>query len=140
MKDRLFLDTNIWVYLFSDSVKSDLATKLVENHFNQIVISTQVLTELYNVLVKKKIKTNKEALQIIIELNTNFKTSSISPEMVIKAAEIANSLLFSIYDSLIISAALQNQCTLLYTEDLQHDQTINGKMRIVNPFSLKNKN
>lgn len=134
MKDKLFLDTNIWVYLYSDSTKSAGATKLIEKHFDQVVISTQVLTELYNVLVKKKMKTNEEAQKIIIELNTNFKTSGISPDMVLHAVEIANTLLFSIYDSLIISAALQNQCAILYTEDLQHNQIIEGKMKIVNPF------
>ena len=54
--------------------------------------------------------------------------------MVLYAAEIADTLLFSIYDSLIISAALQNQCTILFTEDLDHNQTIEGKLKIVNPF------
>jgi predicted nucleic acid-binding protein len=54
--------------------------------------------------------------------------------MVIHAAEIAGSTLFSIYDSLIISTALQNQCTILYTEDLQHNQIVDGKLKIVNPF------
>jgi predicted nucleic acid-binding protein len=52
----------------------------------------------------------------------------------VNATEIANTLLFSIYDSLIISAALQNQCTILYTEDLQHNQIIEGKLKIVSPF------
>jgi predicted nucleic acid-binding protein len=134
MKDKLFLDTNIWVYLYSDSAKSVVAKKLIEKHFDQVVISTQILTELYNVLVKKKIKSKEEARQVIIELNTNFKTSGISADMVLHAAEIAGTLLFSIYDSLIISTALQNQCTILYTEDLHHNQTIEGKLKIVNPF------
>jgi predicted nucleic acid-binding protein len=26
------------------------------------------------------------------------------------------------------------QCTILYTEDLQHNQIIEGKLKIVNPF------
>ena len=68
MKDNLFLDTNIWVYLYSDSAKSVVAKKLIEKHFDQVVISTQVLTELYNVLVKKKIKSKEEARKVIIEL------------------------------------------------------------------------
>jgi predicted nucleic acid-binding protein len=40
---------------------------------------------------------------------------------------------FNIYDSLILAAAMQAGCTTLYTEDMQHGQTI-GKLTIVNPF------
>jgi predicted nucleic acid-binding protein len=134
MKDNLFIDTNVWVYLYSDSSKSVVAEKLIEKNFQKIIISTQVLTELYNVLVKRKIKTNEETRELIINLNANFKTSSINPDIVLHAAKIANTLVFSIYDSLIISSALHSQCTILYTEDLQHNQTIEGKLKIVNPF------
>ena len=36
-------------------------------------------------------------------------------------------------DSLIVSAAIQAQCDLLYTEDLQHGQRF-GSLRVANPF------
>jgi len=41
---------------------------------------------------------------------------------------------FSVYDSLIIASALEAGCEVLYTEDLQHNQLIENKLRIVNPF------
>lgn len=40
---------------------------------------------------------------------------------------------FSFYDALIVAAALESGCTRLYTEDLQHDQKIDGLV-IENPF------
>ena len=33
-----------------------------------------------------------------------------------------------------ISAALYSDCTILYTEDLQHNQLIKNSLRIINPF------
>nr|NQU91866.1 PIN domain-containing protein [Bacteroidota bacterium] len=41
---------------------------------------------------------------------------------------------FSIYDSLIIASALEANCETLYSEDLHHNQLIENKLRIVNPF------
>ena len=44
---------------------------------------------------------------------------------------------FSFYDSLIVAAALEAGCKTLYSEDLQHDQRIEG-LCIQNPFIEKN--
>jgi predicted nucleic acid-binding protein len=40
---------------------------------------------------------------------------------------------YSVYDSLIVAAAIAAQCKLLYSEDLEDGRTIGG-VRIVNPF------
>jgi predicted nucleic acid-binding protein len=37
------------------------------------------------------------------------------------------------WDALMVAAAQQQGCTILLTEDLQHDQQIDG-VRIINPF------
>jgi len=41
----------------------------------------------------------------------------------------------SFYDALIVAAALETQCQFLYSEDLQAGQEIEGKLKIINPFS-----
>jgi len=50
------------------------------------------------------------------------------------ALDIAERYSFSHYDSLIIAAALQADCTTLYSEDMQHGQVIEGRISIINPF------
>ena len=40
---------------------------------------------------------------------------------------------YGFYDSLIVSAAVQSGCSLLYSEDLQHGQVVDS-LRIMNPF------
>jgi predicted nucleic acid-binding protein len=41
---------------------------------------------------------------------------------------------FQVFDSKIIGAALLSGCQILYSEDLQNNQTVDGKMKIINPF------
>ena len=53
--------------------------------------------------------------------------------------EIHTRYKYSYYDSLIIASALENDCAILYTEDLHHSQVIDEKLAIINPF-IKPKN
>ena len=41
---------------------------------------------------------------------------------------------FSYYDSIIVSTALENECNIVYSEDMQHSQIIENKLTIINPF------
>jgi predicted nucleic acid-binding protein len=47
--------------------------------------------------------------------------------------DLAERYRFSVYDSLIVAAAIRAGCTVLYSEDLHHDQKID-RLRIRNPF------
>ena len=42
---------------------------------------------------------------------------------------------FSIYDSMILASALRADCQVVFTEDLQHGQVIEDRLKIINPFS-----
>lgn len=52
----------------------------------------------------------------------------------LKACRIADKDKFSYYDSLIIVAALECNCKILYTEDLQHNQIIENSLTVINPL------
>jgi predicted nucleic acid-binding protein len=56
-----------------------------------------------------------------------------SIDLLKSALELKERCRYSFYDSLIIAAALEADCDLLYSEDLHHGQQI-GRLRIVNPF------
>ena len=51
-----------------------------------------------------------------------------------KAVGIAERYDYRIYDSLIVASALEAKCELLYSEDLQDRQVVDGRLRIRNPF------
>ncbi len=42
---------------------------------------------------------------------------------------------YHIYDALIVAAALEGECSILYSEDLQGGQVIDGRLTIRNPFT-----
>ena len=134
MKDKVFFDTNILVYAYSDTEieKQTIARKLITecNSF----ISTQVIQELSNILTKKFSKSWKEALQTIAESCKNNRLHINEQSTIEYACTIAEKYKFTFYDSLIISAALQCNCKILHTEDLQHHQIIDQSLKILNPL------
>ncbi|MGL4501291.1 MAG: PIN domain-containing protein [Planktothrix sp.] len=90
--------------------------------------------ELYNVLTKKKLKPKNEAQQIILEMVKNFTIVEIDTLKVMTALEINVNYGYTYWDSLVIATALQHDCDILYSEDMQANQLIEQKTRIINPF------
>lgn len=133
MKDRIFVDTNVLLYLLSnDSIKKEISKKLLKSKY---IISTQVLNEFSSVCIKKfklSIIETRKILQKIIE---EMQVCYISEHTILNALEIKEKYNFQFYDSLIISTALENNCNLIYSEDMQDKQIVNNKLKIINPFS-----
>ncbi|HHS12301.1 MAG TPA: PIN domain-containing protein [bacterium] len=139
MKDKYFIDTNILVYSFdNDNVhKKDISLKLISDALTQSkgIISYQVIQEFLNVAIKKfkvplNIEDSRKYLTVVLEPLCEVY-SSIA--LYHRALEIVERWQLSFFDSLIISAALQSECEIIYTEDLQHGQKI-FDLEIVNPF------
>ncbi len=68
------------------------------------------------------------------EIIANTQVKTISSQTVLQACNIALKNQLSYYDSLIVTAALEFNCTTLYSEDMQNGQIIEYKLKIVNPF------
>ena len=128
-----FIDTNIVLYSLSkDEHKQDKALALLAN---KPVMSVQVLSETANVM-RRKLGFDIAAIRAVVN-RINQECSSLQPIHLTTlnvALDIAERYSFSHYDSLIIAAALQADCTILYSEDMQHGQVIEGRISIINPF------
>lgn len=136
MSDKVLIDTNLWVYLYvkSPETKHFKVKQLVEINFDNIIFSTQIIGELYHVLTKKNFCAKEEAKDIIVEITTAFPVIEIDTASVLKALDINNKTGYSYWDSLVFATALLNDCRFLYSEDMQHNQIIENKTRIINPF------
>jgi predicted nucleic acid-binding protein len=134
MKDNVFIDTNVLVYSYSftEPSKQSIAQNLVFT--GNAFISTQVLQELSNILNKKFKIDWHQITNVLAECQQNFNVYLNLPSTVSQACLIADKYKYSFYDSLIIAAALQTNCTTLYSEDLQHGQLIDETLKIFNPF------
>jgi predicted nucleic acid-binding protein len=137
MTDKVFIDTNVWVYLYAKTPidKYQKAYDIIEQEFENILLSSQVLGELYNVLTRKKIASTKDAQRIVVELVDAFPVAAVSADLVLKAVQLQLAHQYSYWDSLIITTAILNRCSRLYSEDLHAGQEFEGVTTIVSPFS-----
>lgn len=132
MKDRIFVDTNILVYaLLDDSHKQQTALDLLQSG---CVISTQVLNEFTNVARKKAKLEWQEIHDLSNAIQSLAETIPLGLAIHNRALKIATSYGYSFYDSLIVAAALESECDLLFSEDMQHKQRIETVV-ISNPFA-----
>ena len=139
MKDKYFIDTNIIVYSFDNDspVKRDTARDIIALALSSGngIISFQVIQEFINVAARKfkkplLIPDLFEFLeQVLLPLCAIFPGNDFYRNSV----EIMERTRYSFYDSMIIQAALEGGCTILYSEDLQHGFKL-FDVTVKNPF------
>ncbi len=134
MNGKVFFDTNVILYSYSEKTerKNEIAQLHILNYDG--VISTQMMQEMCNILIKKLKQDHLSVSKTLVELNSNFFVLVNDYDTIKKALEIHFKYRFSYYDSLIVASALQNECAVLYSEDLQHKQKIENTLTIINPF------
>lgn len=142
MKDRIFIDTNLFVYAYLDNTenqsehKKHLQAKAFLKSFDitdTIIISTQVCNEYYSALLKNKIS-DPDIQKSLKELVKVTNVRPVLKSTVLSSFEVKNRYRYSYWDSLILASALENNCDKLYSEDLQHSQVIEDRLKIINPF------
>jgi predicted nucleic acid-binding protein len=70
------------------------------------------------------------------KFNANYDTiKSNTQSTIFLACDIAKRYGYSYYDSLIIASTLECNCSVLYSEDMQHGQIIENSLKIINPFA-----
>lgn len=140
MIDRIFVDTNILVYLFDsgETVKHTKIKKVIEEKLkdSKLFISAQVVNEFINIVTRKiSSPLPFEKLNEVIDfLNDIFIITPVNFNTIKSAISIKTGYNFSYWDSLIIASALENGCNLLFTEDLKHSMLIEKQLMILNPL------
>jgi predicted nucleic acid-binding protein len=138
MSARFFLDTNIFVYTFDTKApaKAKRAARLIRQAADtgEGVVSYQVVQEFFNVAFRRFSRPMNvaEAEQYLITVFRPLLAVHSSPTLYVEALRVSGKYRLSWYDSLIVAAALQSQCGVLYS-DLQNEQELEG-LRIENPF------
>ena len=128
---EVFFDTNVLLYLLSnDAARADRAEALLAAGG---VVSVQVLNEFASVASRKLMMTIPEVREILSTVRSVCVVKPLDIETHDLGLEMAERYGFSIYDALIVAAAVRAGCAILYTEDLQQGQVIE-KLQIRNPF------
>ena len=139
MKDRFFLDTNIFAYTFdsSASTKQKRALDLIIHGIKtrKAVVSYQVVQEFFNLALRKfshpmNVAEAEQYLQTVFQpllaIHSSYTLFS-------QALRLEDKHRLSWYDALIVAAAVESQCTILFSEDM-HDGHRFGELQIKNPF------
>ncbi len=127
-----FFDTNVLLYLYSsDSAKADQVEALLSEGGT---LSVQVLNEFASVATRKLQMSFAEVRETLSAITEVCSVVPLTLETHSAGLRLAERFRFSVYDSLIVAAALQAGCKTLLTEDLQHGQSIDQHLVIRNPF------
>jgi predicted nucleic acid-binding protein len=131
---RYFIDTNIAFYAQSGGARGEVAQQLLDGDF---VISAQVLNELAHATRRKASKTLEEIAEVSMDLCQSANmVIPLTVELHQAALVLAQRYNPSIYDALIIAAALEAGCDTLYSEDMQDGLVIDDRLTIRNPFAV----
>ncbi|MBX3057979.1 MAG: PIN domain-containing protein [Anaerolineae bacterium] len=136
-KDFCFVDSNVWLYIFlpgQDIVKAQRARQLVEQKREQIVVSTQIVNEIVNTLLRNAAMNEVEIRELIRRFYARHIVKQITESMQLRASQLREGYALSHWDSLIVSAALESDLSLLYSEDMQNGLVVAKQLTITNPF------
>jgi predicted nucleic acid-binding protein len=138
---REFVDANVLVYAFDSAagLKHEAATELLTRLWDSGTgcLSIQVLQEFF-VTVTRKVAlplSIDEAADRIREFAT-WKIFAPSVDDVLAAIILHMQAKLSFWDAMVVQAAAQSGCDVLWTEDMSDGQLVRG-VRIRNPFSTQ---
>lgn len=128
-----FIDTNVLVYLASgDLKKAERAEQVVSRGGT---ISVQVLNELANVARRKMQLSWSETNEWLATLRRLLTIVPLTLATHERGVRLAEQHPLSIYDAMIVAAALEADCDTLWTEDLAHGAVFEQRLRVANPFA-----
>ena len=132
----VFFDTNVLVYCTDTTApeKQAIARALVSQASanGDALVSTQVLIELFNVLTRKQ-QMPQAHTKTLVMAYTHWAVVPSDVALVTNAIEKSLQHQLSIWDAMVIEAALRGGAQTLYTEDLTHGQRFES-LTVVNPF------
>ena len=133
MSAEAFFDSNVLIYaMVSGDSRRERAQQLVAQGG---VISVQVLNEFVAVARRKMRMPWRDVLEALDAVRMLFPSPvAITIETHQEALAVAERYGYGIYDALMVASALEARCTILYSEDMQDGQVIDGRLTIRNPF------
>lgn len=132
MNVKIFADSNILLYL--NDVNGFKKTKAKEIVAAKPFISVQVVFECLNVCLRKLKMPRETSIEFVKYLISNFEVVGEEKETCHFALELFSRYSLLVFDAKIIATALDADCSILYSEDMQNKFVIDDRLTIVNPF------
>ena len=127
-----FVDSNVLLYLLSsDAAKADRAEALLAHG---ATIGVQVLNEIVAVARRKLDMPWREIDELLALLRARCSVHARTLAVHERALELARRHRFAWYDALIVGAAVEAGCDVLYSEDMHDGLRVGGRLTIRDPF------
>jgi predicted nucleic acid-binding protein len=129
---RAFLDSNIILYAASmDASKAARAEALIESGG---LISVQVLNEIASVARRKMALAWPEIHALLNTIRGLLEITPLTVETHLEGLAVSERYGLSVYDAMIVAAALEGGCEILWSEDMHDGLVVNGRLTIHDPF------
>lgn len=130
--NKAFIDSNVLIYLLSDdTIKANQAETIVRAGG---LISVQVLNEMANVMRRKLAMPWLEVNEVLALIQSLCPVEPLTIESHNRGKRVSERYGLSVYDAMIVAAALLAGCEILYSEDMQDGLLIDQQLQIRNPF------
>lgn len=134
-----FVDANVLVYAFDSSAagKQQAAQQLLERLWASGTgcVSVQVLQEFFVTITKKVPKPLPvDDAKARIREFAAWTVFAPTAEDILTAIDLRAQVKIGFWDAMVVLAATESECEVLWTEDLNHGQMLRG-VRIQNPFA-----
>ena len=138
MSGREFIDTNVLIYADDgrNPQKRRRARVLIRDLMmnRRGVVSLQVLQEFFAAATRKVGLSSEHARRRVV-VYSRFDVVTFAPADLLAAIDLHRIHRFSIWDSLVVRAALNANCTTLHSEGMSSGQRIES-LAINNPFAV----
>jgi len=131
---KAFIDSNVLIYLLSANVNKANQAEAVVRAGGRI--SVQVLNEIANVALRKLGMPWTEINEVLALIRSICPLEPLAIETHDRGKLVSERYGLSVYDAMIVAAALLAGCETLYSEDMQDDLLIERQLRICNPFTV----
>lgn len=130
---KAFYDSNVLLYGFrGDAGRVRTVGELLNLRGT---ISVQVLNEMTNVC-RRKLAMSLQEIEIVLQpLRTLVNIVPVTLAVHDRAFDLLRRYNLSVYDAVLVAAALEAGCSTLYSEDMQAGLVVDGRLDIVNPFA-----
>ena len=128
-----FFDTNLLLYVLSADVgKADIAEQLL---LQGGVTSVQALNEFTNVSLRKFRMPLADVREALAVVRRCLRVVPVTSQVHALGLDLLERYRFSVYDAMIVAAALVSSCNVLWTEDMQSGLKVNRLLELRNPFA-----
>jgi len=131
--NKIAVDTNVLLYFLDISFpeRRKVAAEIITH---KPIFNSQSLSELINVLNRRWKFPKEKILRIVSGFMEECEYIPLTSRMVTTSFELVKKYDFQIFDAFIVTLALEADCDILYSEDMQHKLVVEQKLTIINPF------